>query len=260
MEKFDVESRKWDNYINRFKQYLIVNSIDNSLYVSKLISTVGCECYELMENLCKPYRPEEKSFSELVEIVRKNLEPAESVVARRHVFRHRYQQDGEDITKYVNELRLLANACEFGDKFEESIRDQLASGVSRDDIRQLLFAQPNLTYESAVKLSLAMETAQKCSQLRNKGIDKKEYTDKVKKLQNGSVSCWRCGRLPHHDPADCPYQRFQCNICNKIGHLRKMCPEGAQVKSFTRRPRSYSRKETKTRRKPYINVRVNVDK
>lgn len=75
VESIDLELRKWTMYVNRVKQFIALNEIKAVLHVVKLITVVGEATYDLMCDLCAPAKPQEKSFDDLVALVKNHLEP-----------------------------------------------------------------------------------------------------------------------------------------------------------------------------------------
>ncbi|KAK9737273.1 hypothetical protein QE152_g10862 [Popillia japonica] len=139
-----------------------------------------------MANLCDPDKPENKKFSELIELMSEHLEPAPSEIAERYKFRQRRQLENESVSVYVatlkklaktckfgktlleNEsvsvyvatLKKLAKTCKFGKTLEENLRDLLVFGVRNEGIRQRLFSEKNLDYKKAIELAINMEAAE----------------------------------------------------------------------------------------------------
>ncbi|XP_063539957.1 homeotic protein female sterile-like [Cydia strobilella] len=114
-----------------------------------------------MCDLCAPAKPEEKTFDDLVKLVREHLEPARSEIAERHIFRQRKQLHGESIREYLQNLKHLAKTCNFGSGLEVNLGDQFVSGLLSEEMRLRLFAVRAIDYKRAVELALALEAAEK---------------------------------------------------------------------------------------------------
>ncbi|TWW76465.1 Retrovirus-related Pol polyprotein from transposon 412 [Takifugu flavidus] len=61
--------------------------------------------------------------------------------------------------EFVAVLRKLAQDCNYGDKLSEIIRDRLVCGIVDDRIQRRLLSEPDLTFDKALKLAQAIETA-----------------------------------------------------------------------------------------------------
>ena len=79
----------------------------------------------VMAYLVNPRKPPNKSFAELVDLVKNLLNPGPSSIVYRFKFNSRFRQRGETIQQYVSELRNLSEYCEFGDQFEKMPHDRL---------------------------------------------------------------------------------------------------------------------------------------
>lgn len=264
IEQFDLSSKKWSAYIRRVEQFMTLNEIKPELQVATLVTLVGEATYDLMCDLCAPTNPEEKSFRELVKVVSDHLEPRRSDIAERHVFRQRRQKPGECLSEYLQSLKHLASTCNFQSKLEENLRDQFVSGLSSDDMRSRLFAEPTLTYQRAVELALALEAAERHAQASVSGVggghDGRPAAEPLHRVvavtarQGHSVAadsrsegpsaagkrasydtraCWRCGR--NHRSDMCRFKNYSCDSCGQKGHLRAMCKQQTGNRSFDKR-------------------------
>ncbi len=122
---------------------------------------LGSQTYSLMRNLLSPDKPGDKSFSELVELLRNYYNPTPSEIVQRFKFNSRNRQPNETVADYVAVLRELAQHCNYGDKLQETLRDRLVCGIEADGIQHRLLAEAELTFEKALKLAQAIETANK---------------------------------------------------------------------------------------------------
>lgn len=78
---------------------------------------------------------------------------ATNVVVKRHKFRQHAQWPDESVKDYVFALRELSIHCNFGDRTDVMIRDQLVEKLSSAHIREHLLLQPQLTLMDAMLLA-----------------------------------------------------------------------------------------------------------
>ena len=109
------------------------------------------------------------------------------------------------------------------------LRDRLVYGIENSHIQQRLFAEPNLTLDKTVEISLAMESAD-----RNAKDLQKTQLPAVNALSPqmkphsrappqalGDIPCYRCGGP--HLATECQHKDSECKFCKKKRHLVRVC-------------------------------------
>lgn len=80
-----------------------------------------------MRNLVSPAKPGDKSFDELVKLLKDHFNPRPCEIVQRCRFNSRARKPGESVIEYVNVLQKLAQDCNYGEKLAEMLRDRLVS-------------------------------------------------------------------------------------------------------------------------------------
>lgn len=122
---------------------------------------VGAQTYSLMRNLLSPAKSGEKTFAQLVTLLKNHFNPKPSEIVQRFKFDPRMRRPTESVAEYVAELRKLAQDCNYGETLPQMLRDRLVCGINDDRIQRRLLSEINLTFESALSLAQAMESANK---------------------------------------------------------------------------------------------------
>ena len=106
LEEFDTATGEdWIQYVERMEYYFQANRItEEGTKRAVLISAMGGKAYKLMRNLISPAKPKDKSFEQLVEIMKKHFCLPPSEIVQRYKFNSRVHQDGESVAVYVSEL------------------------------------------------------------------------------------------------------------------------------------------------------------
>lgn len=222
---FDIKTGNWLAYVERMEMYFVANKVEEAVKLPTLISVMGEEAYELLTTLASPKKPSSLSLQEAVNLLGAHLQPKPSFLAERYRFRQRRQLQNETIAEYVAELKKMARYCDFGSTLEDNLRDQFVCGVKSESTRQKLFAKEELSYKKAVSMATSFEAA---------AIDAgavQSVMEEVHKLH--IANCEVCGYI--HTFGECRYKNYECSLCKKKGHLRRVCPE-----IVGRRPREYS--------------------
>ena len=164
LNEFDSSKEDWVSYTERLQQYFIANSIPEDAGEKRralLLSACGPSTYQLIRSLVSPAQPKEKTFEELVEVVKKHHNPKPSVIVERYNFNTRIRKQGETVAAYVAQLRRMTEHCEFGTTLEDMLRDRLVCGIQHKRIQRRLLMESKLTFQKAVELAQSIESAEK---------------------------------------------------------------------------------------------------
>jgi len=80
-----------------------------------------------------------------------------SVIIERFRINSRNHQQGESVANFIAELRHLTRYCDFGDTLKDMLCDRLVCGIENNRIQRRLLAEPGLTLDKAIEISIAME-------------------------------------------------------------------------------------------------------
>ena len=158
----------------------------------------------------------------------------------------------------------IAQDCNYGDKLSEMIRDRLVCGIGDDRIQRQLLSEPDLTFDKALKLAQAIETASKdvkdlqsleCapSYTRARQAVLKMSTKQIpSRQQHQHMACYRCGGEQHR-AGDCRFIKETCHKCGKVGHIQKVCrSKGSASNSKTRGGGVQTGKQGRTQGANYV--------
>ena len=122
-------------YIERVKLFIQANGIEDARKVPVLLSMIGGKTYDLLRNLLSPADPKDKTFDELVEVLKGRFEPKPLVIAERFHFHKMNQVAGESVAQFIAKLRRLVRHCEFKTFLEEALRGRFVCGLSSKAIQ-----------------------------------------------------------------------------------------------------------------------------
>ncbi|CAC5375275.1 unnamed protein product [Mytilus coruscus] len=225
IDPYDEAIEPWDSYVERLDQYFVANEIDGNKKVPALLCLIGGKLYSLLRDLTFPDKPAEKTFDVLVKLLKDHLAPKPLQASERFRFDKRDQKEGDSIQDYVAQLR-----------------NYYCIVV----LTQTSKKKKDLTYDKAVDIGVAMETASKdATELqakhRTEGVNKMSARkSKFQPQQNKRSSrCYRCN-IAGHSPFDCKFKNTICHNCIKTGHIKKAC----MSKSKKPQPRKFDNKKS----------------
>jgi hypothetical protein len=249
---FDESVETWDVYTERVDLYFQANGVPETLRVPSFLAIVGAKTYGLLKNIVSPQKPAELTYEQILDHLNRHLNPKPSIIAERFRFHKRDQRSSESIMTYVAELRKLSIHCNFGDNLNDTLRDRFVCGIKNEGTQKKLLAEQTLTFDNAVKIAHAMETAGRDAvelreqrvpsatvhKLGNKsqGKGKPHFKQSKSSPQTApqatfSKPCWRCGGS--HSVSQCRHTNSVCNYCTKTGHIEKACIK--KKKDFARK-------------------------
>lgn len=233
MPPFDVDSEDWRSYVERLNNYFKANKVDDADQKTAILLTVcGSKAYSLIRSLVTG-NPSSEEYDSLVEIITKHFSPKPSSIIQRFKFNTRVRGHNESIADYVAALRGLTKFCEFkAETLNDMLRDRLVCGVSDERMQRRLLAESDLTFEKALHLAQAIESADKDTKdlksTRDPPHQPLHYqrhnprkTQPKSVVPKPSLVCTRCGNA--HKAPECPFKEAICRFCKKKGHFAKMC-------------------------------------
>ena len=248
---FNENTETFVDYADRMQSFLTANSVQNDVKVHTFLALVGADAFTLLKNLCSPEKPSTKSYQELIKLLSDHYCPKPIEIAERDRFWNCKQGEHESVADFVVHLKRLAVHCNFGDFYQQALRDRLVSGLhpKMEKTHSLLLTFKNLTFERAKENCLADEMAHRAStdHMRDvrttdrhatahqvseqpskpknsfKGYPKSKSS---RKEENGrskqSQKCIHCGRK-NHVSNECRFKNAVCHACGNKGHIKPVC-------------------------------------
>jgi hypothetical protein len=227
IQEFNKETERFSTYIDRLELYFEANSIPEEKQVAVFLTVVGAKNFSLLNDLCAPEKPKDKTLVDLIGKLMGHFEPKPIVISERFHFHKRDQKPGESISEFVADLRRLSVNCQFGERLEEMIRDRFVCGLVNETTQQRLLLEKDLTLESAIQLASMRATALKDASQIQASTSPKDHSvhrvlEKKAAYSHASpISCHRCGGP--HLANNCRFIDAKCRHCAKTGHIAKVC-------------------------------------
>ena len=114
--------------------------------------------FQLLRSLIVPTNPSDKTFPELMEVLKTHFNPEPLEIVERHKFNIRIRRTGESVATYLLELWVLFVNCKFGPVLDDMLWHRLICGINDDKMQKRLLSEPRFTLEKATKVAYSMES------------------------------------------------------------------------------------------------------
>ena len=227
LTEFNPQSDNISSYLERLKLYFEANAIEDARKVPVLLTAIGAKAYDTLRSLLSPMRPQDKSFADLLTVLRQHFDPKPLVIGERFHFYKRSQRATESVAEFQANLRRLSICCEFGDFLDYAIRDRFVCGVKSDTIQKKLLAEDGLTAARALEIAQSIEAADKNA--RELKANKRSISGEelLHFARAEGKDCWHCGR--RHDEKTCKFRGATCHKCGKLSHIAPVCRSVARL-------------------------------
>uniref|UniRef100_A0A3P9JTB0 ribonuclease H n=1 Tax=Oryzias latipes TaxID=8090 RepID=A0A3P9JTB0_ORYLA len=165
------------------------------------------------------------TVSGLMAKIDEHCNPKVNETVERYRFFARNQALGENIDKYVTDLRMLASTCNFGQLRDSLIRDRIVCGTSSSSWRERLLREENLTLDKCLDICRAMEISREYNKtITGQTLEELHVVrQKERKSQEKGISCRYCGRTHERIKSKCPAYGKNCKKCGRENHFAITC-------------------------------------
>ncbi|XP_058816278.1 uncharacterized protein K02A2.6-like [Topomyia yanbarensis] len=180
------------------------------------------------------------------------------------LFRSLKQDCDESFNQFILRLRAQAARCEFLEREEKELLQQVTMGardervrdkgledvMGLDDLINYAINREVLLKQKAKNKPFNESSSSIVGALREKKPSPTSYGKQAPnrigvrrqhETYHRSVECNRCGSRRHRSEADCYARKARCNTCGKIGHFSRKCKSGSNIQIRNAR---YSRNRT----------------
>lgn len=185
------------------------------------------------------------SYAEITKKLKERFDKVESEILLRYKFRCRRQGPSESGENFILAVKLLAEACDFGQFRDTAITDQLVFGIYDKELQRRLLNEDDLVVRTAEKIIKSFDMANVRSQTMNEetGVNsvkhrlgRKPFDDQRDRRRSRSrgrnffnrdthsyYSDRERARSGQRQPGRGRYANFICNFCKLKGHIQKHC-------------------------------------
>lgn len=226
---FDVHD-DWPIYESRLQQFFIAYNIeDMKRKAAILLTALSSEAFRVLKNVSYPDTPENLTYSQILDNLRKQFSRVVSVFSERSKFYETKQQHSETVNDWVARLKSMSMQCKFDGYLENVLRDKFVSGLIAGPIYDRVIELSHTSkLDKCVEIALAKEVVQRekistndIHQIKKKG-ENSNQNQRSRSSFKGKACCYACGK-GDHDFKSCVYKQYKCKQCKQVGHLAKVC-------------------------------------
>ncbi|CAF2018933.1 unnamed protein product [Rotaria magnacalcarata] len=213
-----------------FDTYIDVECItDDKKKRNLLITALGVQPFKTLISVCKPKKPTEYTYEEIIRKLRTNYARVTFSSTERIKFFATHQESSQILTDFANSLRDKAVTCKFPNSFyEDALITAFVGGLKTENVRKHLMQQNLETFEQTINTARIFES------VLIQGANDKNYLSEefpVMKIQEShkqsseshyKSACSSCGSTDH-PRSKCRFLNVTCHKCNKQGHIAKVC-------------------------------------
>lgn len=254
---------RWTKWLRTFEVYLTGRGVKGvGQKKALLLYCGGMDLQDIYETLSDPLAvaPDgDDEYKKAVRTLKHYFVPKSNVPFERHRFRQMYQgeeKEDETLDQFVSRLQTQASICEYGDKMDEQVRDQLVEKCQSKSLRKKLLGKGNdLTLSLAQDLGRAVEAVDRQSSImeghscRKSDVNRVTFTGRSRgkrpQHNHSNAKCGRCGLSGHLSRDDkCPAKDKECHKCHKVGHFASKCKTSDQKRSFNKQSKVHQLEES----------------
>jgi hypothetical protein len=230
LHEFDPKSYDWEEWEILFDTYLQVEKVnEDSQKRNILITSLAVEPFKTLLSICKPKKPNELSYKEVIDKLRANYVRVTFTSTERIKFFASRQESPRTLTDFANELRYKATTCKFpGNFYEEALITAFVGGLQNDHVRKHLMQKNLETFEDTLNMAKTIENVliqgSYTKSISSEDLNLNKINKHVKPSTNfpSKQMCLSCGSTDHIRPK-CRFRTAVCHKCKKQGHISKVC-------------------------------------
>lgn len=120
-------------YLDRLEQFFIVISDKCRAF---LLSAIGEKTYRVLEDLCAPQNPNDRTFEEIKHLLLERFKPKYFIIVESHGF-----YNGESVLNFIVRFKCLSLTWEFEIFLERALQDKFVCGLNNESIQKRLLSE-----------------------------------------------------------------------------------------------------------------------
>jgi hypothetical protein len=181
LREFDPSSYDWDEWEILLDTYLTVEGVtDGERKRNILITALGVQPFKTLISVCKPRKPLEYTYDEIILKLRTNYARVTFASTERIKFFATKQSSSQSLTDFANQLRDSTTTCKFPDNFYvEALITAFVGGLSNAAVRKHLMQQNLETFEQTLNAAKTIHSVLIQGANVERGLSLKIYSTNI---------------------------------------------------------------------------------
>ena len=161
-------AENWRHWKQRYELFMTATEASKKsakIQSSMLLHLIGEDALEVFNTFEFGSEEDKEKPVEILKKFDEYCNPKRNLTVERHIFNSRMQYPGESIDKYIMDLRLKVETCEYGTMADEMIKDRIVVGVHSDIVRGRLLREKDLRLTKAIDIEPPKRAAQQLIKL-----------------------------------------------------------------------------------------------
>lgn len=165
-------SENWRRFKRSFDIFMNASGIigkSESTKINTFLNAIGEDAVEVFDTF-ELTDAQKASYTETIKVFTDFCTPKKNQIYERFMFYQRHQKDGEPFDTFLMDLKQLVKSCEFTDKEQEMLRDQIVMGIHDKKLQRNLLEAADLTCAIAIQKCRASEATQQQQSTMSKTV------------------------------------------------------------------------------------------
>lgn len=223
-ESFKDFKRGWENYIQASPS---TAAADERVKVGIFWAAIGPEAMKKCEEEWKFEDPDKASINSIITKIESKLKTERLPIIDRINFQSckRNVEEGETIADFVSRTEKLADYCNYGDRRNELLLQQVLCGMRDLEFQRELLTKKDLDWNLAKQTILAKKNTDSQLEVMNPTNPKAETVGKIQSDFKQMRKCCYCGLKHKKGKEQCPAYGKSCSYCEKPNHFETVCKQ-----------------------------------
>uniref|UniRef100_A0A0K0EWS1 CCHC-type domain-containing protein n=1 Tax=Strongyloides venezuelensis TaxID=75913 RepID=A0A0K0EWS1_STRVS len=217
--EFNMKKETWGEFKERIEIICEIHGIkEDNMRRNLLLTSLPSDVYRKLRNGLAPAKPMSVQYERVVEILDRMLEPVESLLINRLNAILLRQEEDETAGRFLERVKEKVSKCGLDNSVEAKEMMTIlcfVNGVKESEYKKAAIQQHRMKANSTVEETFnAVASAEL--------IMNSEKANRVMNVYQKKSYCY-CYGGKNHIKLKCKFKKEKCKICNKVGHLAKMC-------------------------------------